>query len=341
MNNGKLEGVTDLFRRHWGKWPDKVEVLPASGSARLYCRLFSGQFSYIGVFHRQVAENKLFIGFSRHFRQKGLHVPEIYAVADDMLTYIQEDLGREMLLDVVERERKDQYLSPSLMHLYRKALDELLRFQILGHEDCRYADCLPRPVFDRRCMLWDLNYFKYCFLRLAGAEFAEDRLENDFADLTDRLAGVRTDSFMFRDFQSRNIMVRDGEVWFIDYQGGRQGALPYDVASLLYDAITEIPDDQREELLAYYIRQLGGYRPVNEHSFRKDYYHFVLIRLLQALGAFGLRGLYERKQHFLDSIQPGLRQIAALFESGRLGREYPEIRRVTGSLLQQSAEERG
>ncbi len=341
MNSGMLEGIVDLFRKQWGKAPEEVEALPLSGSARLYYRLSGDQLSYIGVYNQNVAENKLFIDFSRHFRQKGLHVPEIYAVAEDGLTYIQEDLGKEMLLDVVERERKDKYLSSSLMDLYRKALDELLRFQILGHEDCHYANCLPRPVFDRRCMLWDLNYFKYCFLRLAGAEFSEDGLETDFIGLVNRLADVRTDSFMFRDFQSRNIMVRDGEVWFIDYQGGRQGALPYDVASLLYDAILEIPDNQREELLAYYIRQLKLYRPVNENSFRRDYYHFVLIRLLQALGAFGLRGLYERKQHFLDSIQPGLRQVAALFESGKLGQEYPEIRRVIESLLHKSDEEAG
>ncbi len=187
----------------------------------------------------------------------------------------------------------------------------------------------------------DLNYFKYCFLRLAGAEFSEDRLETDFIDLIDRLAAVRTDSFMFRDFQSRNIMIREGEVWFIDYQGGRQGALSYDVASLLYDAIVEIPDNQREELLAYYIQQLKLYRPVDEDTFRNDYYHFVLIRLLQALGAFGLRGLYERKQHFLDSIQPGLRQVDALFDSGRLGGKYPEIRRVITSLRHRPEEEKG
>lgn len=340
MNSGKVEGIVDLFRRHWGKLPDEVEVLPASGSARLYYRLLSGPLSYIGVYNLNVAENKLFIDFSRHFCQKGLHVPEIYAVADDVLTYLQEDLGKEMLLDVVGRERKDNYLSPSSMHFYRKALDELLRFQILGHEGCHYADCLPRSVFDRTCMLWDLNYFKYCFLRLAGAEFSEDRLETDFMGLTDRLAAVRTDSFMFRDFQSRNIMIRDGEVWFIDYQGGRQGALPYDVASLLYDAIVEIPDNQREELLAYYIQQLKLYRPVDEDTFLKDYYHFVLIRLLQALGAFGLRGLYERKQHFLDSIQPGLRQVDALFDSGRLDGKYPEIRRVITSLRHRPEEKR-
>lgn len=318
--------VRELFRQHFGKEPERLEVLPASGSARKYYRIFSGESAWIGAYHKEVRENKLFIDFSRHFRQRGLHAPEIYAVSDDGLTYIQEDLGKEMLLDVVEKERCGEMLTPALVLLYQKALEELLRFQLLGHEALDYSFCFPRPVFDRRCIVWDLNYFKYCYLRLAGVELSEDALEDDFQHLADRLVRVPVDSFMFRDFQSRNIMLRKGEVWFIDYQGGRQGALQYDVASLLYDAIVEIPDVQREELLDFYIRQLQQYRNVDPVVFRKDYYHFVLIRLLQAMGAFGLRGLYEKKPHFMESIQPGLRNIAGLFDSGRLGKEYPEIR---------------
>ena len=184
------------------------------------------------------------------------------------------------------------------------------------------------------CILWDLNYFKYCFLKLAGADFSEQALEDDFVRLTDALVQEPADSFMFRDFQSRNIMVRAGEVWFIDYQGGRQGALPYDVASLLYDAIVVIPDEQREELLDGYICGLQAYRTVEPGLFRHVFYRFVLVRLLQAMGAFGLRGLYERKPHFIDSIQPGLHSIDRLFQSGRLDADYAEIRRVCRQLLE-------
>ena len=179
-----------------------------------------------------------------------------------------------------------------------------------------------------------MNYFKYCFLKLAGADFSEQALEDDFVRLTDALVQEPADSFMFRDFQSRNIMVRAGEVWFIDYQGGRQGALPYDVASLLYDAIVAIPDEQREELLDGYICGLQAYRTVEPGLFRHAFYRFVLVRLLQAMGAFGLRGLYERKPHFIDSIQPGLHSIDRLFQSGRLGADYAEIRRVCRQLLE-------
>lgn len=325
--------IGELCRRHFGQWPDRVEILPASGSARKYYRIQIGGNYFIGTWNQDVKENELFLDFSRHFRKLGLHVPRIYAVAADKVTYIQEDLGNRRLLDVVGDGRKDGRLAFRSFTLYKKALAELLHFQIQGNEGLDYSHCVPRPVFDRRCIYWDLNYFKYCFLRLAGASFSEEALENDFELLADRLSGADTRSFMFRDFQSRNIMVRDDEVWFIDYQGGRQGALHYDVASLLYDAIVNIPENQREELLSYYIEELQQYRTISPEDFRREYYPFVLIRLLQALGAFGLRGLYERKQHFLDSIQPGLQNITTLFESGRLGKEYPEIRKVVGDLF--------
>ncbi len=326
------EIVIDLFEKFSGKLPDKTELLPESGSARKYYRLYSGESSYIGTWNQNVEENTLFLDFSRHFEAKGLHVPLIYAVSVDKLAYIQEDLGNKMLLDVVEKEREGDWLNEYLVELYKKALDELLRFQIWGNQGMDYSRCVPRPQFDRRCILWDLNYFKYCFLRLTDAVFSEDALENDFEQLVCRLCNVEIQAFMFRDFQSRNIMVRNEEVWFIDYQGGRQGALQYDVASLLYDAIVRIPDGQREELLEYYITGLQQYRLTDSKQFRQDYYHFVLVRLLQAMGAFGLRGLYERKQHFIDSIRPGLRNIAGLFDSGKLDNAYPELRRIIYSL---------
>lgn len=327
------ENIGELYHRHFGQWPDQVELLPASGSARKYYRIGADGNYFMGTWNPDVKENELFLDFSRHFKELGLHVPRIYVVAADKMSYIQEDLGNRMLLDIVVDEREGNRLSPRSIALYKKALSELLRFQIQGNKGFDYTRCVPRPVFDRRCILWDLNYFKYCFLKLACAFFSEEALEDDFELLADRLCCVDTRSFMFRDFQSRNIMVRDEEVWFIDYQGGRQGALHYDVASLLYDAIVNIPEDQREELLDYYIGELQQYRTVLPEDFRQDYYQFVLIRLLQAMGAFGLRGLYEHKQHFLDSIQPGLQNITSLFESGKLGEEYPEIRRVVVHLF--------
>lgn len=192
--------------------------MPLSGSARRYYRLWDGDSTFVGVYNENVRENRLFVAFTKHFYDKGLHVPQVLFVSEDEKAYLQQDLGRDTLLDVVEREREPGGLSAHAMSLYVKSLDELLRFQLEGGTGLDYSACLPRPVFDERCIRWDLNYFKYCFLRLAGVDVDEDKLEDDFDRLAKRLAGVGADTFMFRDFQSRNIMVVDEEVYFIDYQ---------------------------------------------------------------------------------------------------------------------------
>ncbi len=319
------EKIRTLFKQYSGNDALRVEPLPVSGSARRYYRVFAEDRTYVGVYHENLRENRLFVDFTRHFEKSRLHVPHVYCVSEDGFCYLQDDLGPDMLLNVVEREREGEFLSEHTMELYRKALSELLKFQLVGGKGLDYSECLPRPVFDERCIRWDLNYFKYCFLKLAGVEVDEDRLENDFDRLTAKLVMAGTGGFMFRDFQSRNIMVVDDEVYFIDYQGGRQGALHYDVASLLYDAIVKIPEGQKEELLNFYIRQLTVCEPEYAEKFREMYYHFVLVRLLQAMGAFGLRGLHEGKTHFIDSIVPGLQGIITLFESGKLEGEYTEI----------------
>lgn len=319
------EKIRTLFKQYSGNDALRVEPLPVSGSARRYYRVFAEDRTYVGVYHENLRENRLFVDFTRHFEKSQLHVPHVYCVSEDGFCYLQDDLGPDMLLNVVEREREGEFLSEHTMELYRKALSELLKFQLVGGKGLDYSECLPRPVFDERCIRWDLNYFKYCFLKLAGVEVDEDRLENDFDRLTAKLVMAGTGGFMFRDFQSRNIMVVDDEVYFIDYQGGRQGALHYDVASLLYDAIVKIPEGQKEELLNFYIRQLTVCEPEYAEKFREMYYHFVLVRLLQAMGAFGLRGLHEGKTHFIDSIVPGLQGIITLFESGKLEGEYTEI----------------
>ena len=279
------EKIKTLFKQYSGSDVRRVEPLPVSGSARRYYRVFTGDRTYVGVYHENLRENRLFVDFTRHFEKSRLHVPHVYCVSEDGFCYLQDDLGPDMLLDVVEREREGEFLSEHTMELYRKALSELLKFQLEGGKGLDYSGCLPRPVFDERCIRWDLNYFKYCFLKLAGVEADEDRLEDDFDRLTAKLVMAGADGFMFRDFQSRNIMVLDNEVYFIDYQGGRQGALHYDVASLLYDAIVKIPESQKEELLDFYIRELTKSEPGFAEKFREIYYHFVLVRLLQAMGA--------------------------------------------------------
>lgn len=328
--------IIKLFEKHFGAQITEIRALPKSGSARCYFRLYTKNDSYIGVYNQNVEENLLFIRFSGHFESQGLHAPRIHCVSENNLFYIQEDLGESMLLDVLEKERQaGGCLNGHLINLYQKSLSELLRFQLLGGEGLDYSKCMPRPVFDRQCIMWDLNYFKYCFLRLTGVDFSEQQLEDDFIRLANTIEQEQADRFLFRDFQSRNIMVKGDDVFFIDYQGGRKGALHYDVASLLYDAIAEIPDVQREELLSYYIDSLQVYLPVDGLHFRDVYYHFVLVRLLQAMGAFGLRGLHEGKQHFIDSIIPGLQNILSLFVENKLRGQYPAIEDICRKVLLQ------
>ena len=224
------ERVEKLFGQYAGRSASRVEELPLSGSARRYYRLWDGNSTFVGVYNENVRENRLFVAFTKHFYDKGLHVPQVLFVSEDEKAYLQQDLGRDTLLDVVEREREPGGLSAHAMSLYVKSLDELLRFQLEGGAGLDYSACLPRPVFDERCIRWDLNYFKYCFLRLAGVDVDEDKLEDDFDRLAKRLAGVGVDALMCGELGSRDDLVGGGDVYYIDYKGGREGALQYDVA---------------------------------------------------------------------------------------------------------------
>lgn len=299
------------------------EKLPQSGSYRQYFRLSNGDFSAIGVFNEDKKENKAFVEFSRHFYKKGIAVPEIYSDDLENNIYLQEDLGYDCLLNFVEKN--DKVYFKDLIALYKKVILALVNMQINGGEGLDYSLCVPRDAFDTQSISWDLNYYKYCWCRLAMVSIDEQRLENDFSKLTDFLLSERHDFFLFRDFQSRNIMIKDGEPYFIDFQGGRKGALQYDIASLLYDAIAEIPDSVREELLDYYMDCVEKYLDIDRVNFREKYYAYAFIRLLQAMGAFGLRGLHENKQHFIDSIKPGMLNLKALIEKLKPIISLPEL----------------
>jgi len=312
------------------------------------------EFSCIATWNNNVQENIIFLDFTKHFAKASLNVPQIYSVSKDKKYYLQQDLGDITLLNLVEQQDSTlceykgvpsdseiaigntpnialkvcdstRLLNDNVISFYKKSLLSLVQLQIKGGEDLDYSLCVPRSVFDERCVMWDLNYFKYCFLKLIGSDLDEDKLENDFEKLSSLICSVSQDVFMFRDFQSRNIMVFQDEIFFIDYQGGRLGTIYYDVASLLYDPIVNIPDSQRELLLDYYISQISKYRTIDRLNFKKNYYNFVLLRLLQALGAFGLRGLYEKKQHFIDSIQPGIVTLLNVLNKEEIKEQYPEI----------------
>ena len=304
-----------------------------SASGRKIIRLKAGPISAIGVLYSVREENVAFLEFSRHFRRHGLPVPEIYAEDLSQGAYLEEDLGDTTLFDLLSRNRTGDSVAPEVVEAYRKVVAVLPRFQIEAGTDLNYNVCYPRASFDRQSISWDLNYFKYYFLRLAGIPFNEQELEDDFGRLTDYLLTAPSDYFLYRDFQSRNVMLRDGKPWFVDYQGGRKGALQYDIASLLYDAKADLPPDLRLRLLDEYLVALGNYLKVDRDDFLEHYYAFVYARILQALGAYGYRGFFERKAHFLQSVPYALKNLRWLMHNVKLPIELPTLIGAFQSML--------
>ncbi|MFN8258905.1 MAG: RNase adapter RapZ [Bacteroidales bacterium] len=332
LNNNPLAG---LVKKWSGEEAVNIIELPESGSYRRYFRLFTNSKTVVGVINKDEKENRAFIEFSKHFRSKGLPVPEIYA--DDLKNdiYLQEDLGDTTLYSWLSNVKKGIEFSDDIILVYKKVLDELLKFQVKGAEGFNYSYCYPRAAFDKQSMMWDLNYFKYYFLKLAKIPFDEQDLENDFQRFTDFLLEADCNYFLYRDFQSRNVMLKDNIPYFIDYQGGRKGALQYDLASLLYDSKADIPQETRNELKNYYVEALDRIKPGSADTFNHFYAGYSLIRLLQAMGAYGFRGFYEKKTHFLQSIPYAVQNLEYLLDAGNLPSEFNELwavlRRLTKS----------
>lgn len=334
MKNKVKKEIEQLFESHFGEKVTKITMLPPSGSYREYCRIRSNNRSVIGAYNADIKENTAFLSFSDHFFSKGIPVPEVYAVSADREKYLLEDLGNVTLFDFLSSTRETEGFSETIIDEYKKVLKELPRIQIEAGKDLDYSVCYPREAFDKQSMMWDLNYFKYYFLKLARIPFDEQALEDDFQTFSDYLLTAPSDYFLFRDFQSRNVMLKEGRVYFIDYQGGRRGALQYDLASLLYDGKADIPPEIRNLLFRYYLDELKGYLHVNEYEFTSWFNGFVLIRIMQAMGAYGFRGFYEKKEHFLKSIPYAIRNLQNLLPELNLPVELPELTKVLTQLTQ-------
>ena len=334
--------LSELFIQVTGKSVGEQTALTASGSNRRYYRLISEDksVSLIGVEGTSHDENHAFLVMAAHFSNQGLNVPRVLAVSEDEMAYLQEDLGNTLLFDYISEGRKTGVFCESEKAMLRKTIRALARFQVKGAEDFDFNVCYPQPEFNLRSIRWDLNYFKYCFLKATGLEFQEDRLENDF----ERMAYIllqqkQMNAFMYRDFQSRNVMVveRDGEMvpYFIDFQGGRRGPVYYDVASFLWQAKANFPAALREELIDAYLDELHKLQPsLAEQTWRAALPHFVLFRTLQVLGAYGYRGYFERKPHFLESIPNAIKNLNELFATNDgLAACYPYIYELSHVLL--------
>jgi aminoglycoside/choline kinase family phosphotransferase len=322
-----MDVLKRLFEQHYRVPAEEVRPLQGQlgGSGRTIVRLAGGGFSAIGILYPVREENLAFIEFSRHFRRHGLPVPEIYAEDLSLGAYLEEDLGDTTLFEFLGVNRTGHAIAPEAIEVYRKVVAVLPRFQVEAGRDLNYKVCYPRASFDRQSIAWDLNYFKYYFLRLAGIPFNEQALEHDFGRLTKFLLNASHDYFLYRDFQSRNVMLRDGQPFFLDYQGGRRGALQYDIASLLYDGKADLPPELRQELLDHYLECLGGFITVDRDAFMEHYHAFVYVRILQALGAYGFRGFYERKAHFLQSVPYALKNLRWLASQVKLPIALPAL----------------
>ncbi len=317
--------LQDLFHRTCGKAAESIEPLPGAGSHRRYYRMAGGDYRCIGVYGPDHLENRAFLEFTKHFRSIGLNVPDLLAEDTDGGVYLIQDLGDRTLKDEIDLNRKEGDYPARIIPHYRNALEHLLRFQVEGHVGLDYTHCVPRQVFDRQSILWDLNHFKYYFLQLLGIAFDEQALEDDFHSLAAFLTLAGQEHFMYRDFQSRNIMIHEGDLYFVDYQGGRRGALQYDVASILYESRVNLSPGLREELLEYYLESLLKKTGIRPEVFREHYDGYVLIRILQAMGAYGIRGIVEGKPLFLQSIPYAIRNLGFLKEKSKVAAKLPEL----------------
>ena len=329
-----MDVLKKLFEQFFHSPVARVQPLQGQlgGSGRKIIRLANDKLSTIGILYDVREENIAFLEFSRHFRRHGLPVPEIYAEDLSQGAYLEEDLGDTTLYEFLSNNRAGASISPSVVGAYRKVLAALPRFQIEASRDLNYKVCYPRASFDRQSIAWDLNYFKYYFLRLAGVPFNEQALEDDFRRLTKFLLSAEHSYFLYRDFQSRNIMLCGGQPFFLDYQGGRRGALQYDIASLLYDAKADLPPELRQELLDHYLEILARFK-IDREEFMLHYYPYVYIRIMQALGAYGFRGFFEGKAHFLQSVPYALKNLHWLSEHVKLPIALPMLMDAFNSML--------
>lgn len=325
------EELKKLYTAYTGHEPESIEEMPASGSNRRYFRL-KGTPNLIGACGENIEENRAFLYMAEHFRRQGLPVPQVFIKSNDDIYYLQEDLGDTLLFNAIEKGRKTGIFNEDEKQLLRKTLRLLPSVQFTGAEGMDFSYCYPQAEFNRRSILWDLNYFKYCFLKATGLGFQEDRLEDDFQKMADVLLCSSSATFMYRDFQSRNVLIKNGEPRFIDFQGGRKGPVYYDVASFLWQAKANYPDSLRQELLREYIDALRKYQPVDEACFMTRLRHFVLFRTMQVLGAYGFRGYFEKKPHFIQSVPFAIENLRQLLHEPYP--EYPYLCRVLTELTE-------
>lgn len=331
-----MERLCRLFERKYGMMPSEICPLTGSASPRLYYRMSIGNVSCIGVIGTDRKENEAFVALAEHFRSKGINVPLVYAVSEDHMSYIQEDLGGEILYDRYVKARSTGVGLETVENLLVHTMSVLPELQVKGAAGLDFSVCHPQQCFLERSAMFDLNYFKYCFLKPAGLEFHEMLLQDDFEKFAADLSGSGSPdggvpAFLYRDFQSRNVMLKDGEPYFIDFQGGRRGPIYYDVASFVYHARAGYDDALKERMLESYLQSLSKYMDVDRADFMAKLRMFRLFRCLQVLGAYGFRGWIEKKSNFVVAIPETVKCLSELLKQPF--DEYPYMTHVLRELV--------
>ncbi|MFP4024867.1 MAG: aminoglycoside phosphotransferase family protein [Thiohalospira sp.] len=332
-NQHKEDQLSKLFKDYVGKCPEKIDQLPNSGSNRKYFRLQNHNFSAIGVYNPDKKENIAFIQFTNHFIKHRINVPQVYAQNLNQNIYLINDLGDTQLLTWLNTIRTGKEFPKQAKTVYKKVLQELVRIQIVADKDFDYSWCYSYSAFDKESILYDLNYFKKYFVNALNIKYKNNQLFKDFDLFSNYLLQGTDQYFMYRDFQARNIMLVNGDPYFIDYQGGRKGALQYDLASLLFQAKANITHEDRDELLNYYLKVARLFIPINRDEFIEKFYAFALIRVLQTLGAYGLRGIIEKKQHFIESIPNALKNLFFLGERNEILRHLETLNDIIQQII--------
>ena len=325
-----MDPIKSLFEQFTGESPVSVEELPSSGSNRRYFRVHGANQTLIAAKGTSIEENIAFWTIAKHFKEKGLNVPTVLARSENFEYYLQEDLGNDTLFNMVADGRAKGNYSPEEKELLIKAVRYLPRLQFEGGQGLDWSVCFPQPEFDERMISFDQNYFKYCFLKATGIEFSEIELDRDFRTMSDVLMKSMSDTFLYRDFQARNVMYRGGEPYFIDFQGGRKGPIYYDVASFIWQAKAAYSEELKDELIDNYLDALKPYKSISRSEFYSTLRHFVLFRTLQVLGAYGFRGYFEKKPHFLQSVPYAMENLRKLMKEPF--EEYPYLSKVLDEL---------
>lgn len=326
-----MKQIEALFEQYTHNTPTEIYELPSSGSNRRYFRISGGGITLIGAKGTSIEENIAFVEIAKHFKLKGLPVPQVLCMSNNNEFYLQEDLGDITLFNSVVNGRESGNYSEEEIALLERAIRILPKIQFDGGKGLDYSVCFPQPEFDERMIWFDLNYFKYCFLKTTGIEFSEIKLHEDFQRLAnDLLSDSNDETFLYRDFQARNVMIKDGNPYFIDFQGGRKGPFYYDLASFVWQAKANYSEELKVRLIKVYIEELKKYKDVSTNEFFKKLRLFVLFRTMQVLGAYGFRGYFEKKPHFLQSVPFAIDNLRKLIKTPF--DEYPYLQELMEAL---------